>query len=434
MNLKRPDIQLFIVTTALVLVGLLLVGSAGQVLGAARGDALYYLKSQLWKLLPGVALMLLLWRLGAARLAKLAKPALLVGMGLLVLVLLQDFGAESSGARRWLSLGLFSFQPSEIVKLLLVLYLASRLARTTERLGEFKRGLLPPLLVVLAACALLLLQPDLSTALLLFVTALALFWIAGVPGKHLLLTLAVLIPLVVVLVYLEPYRWARVTAFLDPWADAEASGYQIVQSLLAIGSGGLSGVGLGASQQKLFYLPEAHTDFIFSILGEELGLLGGLAVLGLFVALVIIGLRIVKAARDPFSRLTALGVTVWLGLQALINIGVVTALLPTTGLPLPFISYGGSSLVVGLAAVGLLAGVARENLAGAPSKVGEPLPESRVRREPVASPAYSSRVERRSFERPRPRRSGGGRRGFGHSYNRPYGEIYARADRRRRWR
>lgn len=463
MNLKRLDIQLFLVTSALVAVGLLMVGSVGQLPGADGGPAGSYLPGQLWKLLPGVALLLVFWRVGAARLVKLAKPALIVGFLLLLLTLFQGVGTESSGARRWLTLGLFSFQPAEVLKLFLLLYLADTLSRRRNRLESFKRGMLPPLLVVGAACGLLLLQPDLSTALLLFVTALAMFWIAGVPGRHLAVSLAVIVPVVILLVYLEPYRWARITAFLDPWRDAQAGGYQIVQSLLAIGSGGLTGVGLGASQQKLFYLPEAHTDFIFSILGEELGLLGTLGVLALFVALVVIGLRIVRRVRDPFSRLLALGVTVWLGVQALINIGVVTGLLPTTGLPLPFISYGGTSLVSGLAAVGILAGAARETAESRPAEVGEPLERPAVRRAESSGESRESKKLRRSpartFGRPAPRPVTGSaylarsrtaasrdwrvsrraRKGSGTShsrkgFSRPFGEVYARADRRRRWR
>lgn len=450
-SLKRLDIQLFLITSALVVVGLLMVGSVGQLPGPEVGEAGVYLPGQLWKLLPGVALLLLFWRLGAARLQRLAKPALIAGFVLLLMTFFQGLGASSAGARRWLSLGVFSFQPAEALKLFIVLYLAQTLSRRRDRLGGFREGLMPPLLLVGAACGLLLLQPDLSTALLLFLTALAMFWIAGASGRHIVLTLLVVVPLVTLLVYLKPYRWARITAFLDPWKDALDGGYQIVQSLLAIGSGGLAGVGLGASQQKLFYLPEAHTDFIFSILAEELGLLGTLGVLALFVGLVVVGLRIVARTRDPFSRLLALGVTVWLGLQALINIGVVTGLLPTTGLPLPFISYGGTSLVVSLAAVGILAGAAREAAEGSPATVGEQVERPAVRRAPEVEvmPRPVARPVARPTLQPvyssRPRYAVGGlepprRRISMPTYNRPqrgpsrpYGEVYARADRRRRW-
>ncbi|MCK4594869.1 cell division protein FtsW, partial [bacterium] len=280
-------------------------------------------------------------------------------------------------------------------KLFLILYLAHALCRKRDRLSGFKQGLLPPLLVLLPVVGLVLLQPDLSTAALLFATGYVIFWISGVPTRHLLLTLAVLVPLAILTVYLEPYRWARITAYLDPWKVAKGEGYQAVQSLLAIGSGKLTGVGLGASQQKLFYLPEAHTDFIFSILAEELGLFGSLLVVGLFGLLIALGIRTALRCSDPFGRLLATGITSLFALQAIINIGVVTALLPTTGLPLPFISYGGTSLIVSLAAVGILASVARENAENVAVRAGEPAPVARRRSyivrpsTPARNPAYT---------------------------------------------
>ncbi|MCD4733368.1 putative lipid II flippase FtsW, partial [bacterium] len=281
------------------------------------------------------------------------------------------------------------------------------LTRRRDRLNEFKTGLLPPLLMILLSCGLLLLQPDLSSAVLVFVTAFTMFLIGGVSGKQLLLTLLILIPLTLLAIYSEPYRWARITAFVDPWAVSDAEGYQAVQSLLAIGSGGLTGVGLGASTQKLFYLPEAHTDFIFSILTEELGLLGPLVVVALFAGLIIIGLKIAKDTNDSFGRLLAVGITTWLGVQAIFNLGVVTALLPTTGLPLPFISYGGTSLVISLAAVGILGNIARQAASGAIAPA--------VRSQGI-SPTPTASFTRRVTSRP------GGVR----VYNPP-------ADNRRRW-
>ncbi len=395
MNLRRTDLGLFGITAALVLIGLLMVGSASQVMGAARGDPTYYLVKQLWKLLPGVAILLLFWRLPYRKLAKLTKPLLLVTFVMLTLVFTQNLGAEANSARRWLSLGFFSFQPSEPAKLFLILYLAHALSRKQDRLNGFKQGLLPPLLVLLPLMGLVLLPPDLSTAVLLFAAGYLVFWVAGVPTRHLLLTLAALVPPAILAVYLEPYRWARITSYLDPWKVAKGEGYQAVQSLLAIGSGKLTGVGLGASQQKLFYLPEAHTDFIFSILSEELGLFGSLLVVGLFGLLIALGIRTALRCSDPFGRLLATGITSLFALQAIINIGVVTALLPTTGLPLPFISYGGTSLIVSLAAVGILASVARHGTQTVAVLAGEPAPVVKRRSfiirpsTPAQNPAYA---------------------------------------------
>jgi len=406
MQTKRLDLALFGLIAALTVIGLLMVGSAGSIVGSAQDGAFQLLISQLWKLLPGVALLILFWRLPYQKLSRLTRLAMPASLLLLVLVLVQGVGTSSHAAQRWISLGFFSFQPAELVKLFLVLYLADNLTRRKDSLNEFKTGLLPPLLMILLSCGLLLLQPDLSSAVLVFVTAFTMFLIGGVSGKQLLLTLLILVPLTLLAIYSEPYRWARITAFVDPWAVSDAEGYQAVQSLLAIGSGGLTGVGLGASTQKLFYLPEAHTDFIFSILAEEMGLLGSLLVVALFAGLIVIGLKIAKDTNDSFGRLLAVGITVWLGVQAIFNLGVVTALLPTTGLPLPFISYGGTSLVISLAAVGILGNIARQSASGSIT--------------PPARSQSSSQTSSSSF-RPHGVRGGGVR-----VYNPP-------ADNRRRW-
>ncbi|MCX7022606.1 MAG: putative lipid II flippase FtsW [bacterium] len=395
MNLRRTDLQLFGVTAALVLIGLLMVGSASQVLGAAHGDPSYYLTQQLWKLIPGLALMFLFWRLPYQKIARWTKPLLLLTFLMLGLVFTQNLGEEANSARRWLSLGFISFQPSELAKLFLILYLAQTLTRKRDRLSEFKHGLLPSLAVLVAAMGLVLIQPDLSTAVMLFITGYVIFWVAGVPTRHVLATLVVLIPLTVLAIYLEPYRWARITAFVDPWKVSNEEGYQAVQSLLAIGSGRLTGVGLGASQQKLFYLPEAHTDFIFSILAEELGLFGSLLVVSLFGLLVALGIRTAMRCSDPFGKLLATGITALFGVQAIVNIGVVTALLPTAGLPLPFVSYGGTSLIVSLAAMGVLAGVARQSAETVTVQAGGEAPVARRKMffvrpsAPAHGPAYS---------------------------------------------
>jgi cell division protein FtsW len=290
---------------------------------------------------------------------RLVVPALLVAAGLLVLVLVPPLGQSINGTRRWLRLGPISVQPAEFAKLALALYLAAFVARKREVLSDFRQGVVPPLAVAGALAALVLVQPDLGSGLTLLVLTFALLFLAGARARHLLLVAASALPLLAVLVWMAPYRLRRITAFLDPWADPRGSGFQIIQSWLAFGNGGLLGQGIGASRQKLFYLPEAHTDFIFAILGEELGFVGAVAVVGLFAVLVWRGLRIGLRAPDPFGAALALGITVLIATQTVVNLGVVTGLLPTKGLPLPFLSFGGSALLVTMLATGLLLNISQ---------------------------------------------------------------------------
>jgi cell division protein FtsW len=238
--------------------------------------------------------------------------------------------------------------------LALVLYLADVLARRQARIGSFWRGVLPPLLVTGAAAVLVIAQPDLGSSVALAAVALCLLFLAGARPLHMGLVAVAALPLFVVLVTTASYRLRRILAFLDPWADPRGAGFQIIQSYLALGGGGLTGRGLGGSKQKLFYLPEAHTDFIFAIVGEELGFVGAAAAVGLFGVVLWRGMRIAMRLADPFAALLAFGLTLLVSTQALVNLGVVVGLLPTKGLPLPFVSFGGSSLLVSMAAVGLL--------------------------------------------------------------------------------
>jgi cell division protein FtsW len=238
-------------------------------------------------------------------------------------------------------------------------YLAAFLARRREQLGEFWRGLVPPLCVAGALAGLVLLQPDLGNGLTLLALTFGLLFLAGMRVWQLGLVLAAALPVVAVLVAIAPYRLRRIMAFLDPWQDPRGSGFQIIQSYLAIGGGGPLGRGIGESRQKLFYLPEAHTDFIFAIIGEELGFVGAVTIVGLFAVLIWRGLRIGLHGPEPFGAYLALGITVLLATQTIVNLGVVTGLLPTKGLPLPFISSGGSALVVTMASVGVLLNISQ---------------------------------------------------------------------------
>jgi cell division protein FtsW len=293
-----------------------------------------------------------------------------------VIVLVPPFGQSINGTRRWLRFGAVSFQPAELAKLVLVVYLAAYLARTAEGIREFWRGVVPPALIAGGFAALTLRQPDLGNSLALLCLSFILLFLAGARPLHLGLLAAPALPLLAVAIYVAPYRWRRILAFLDPEADPLGSGFQIIQSYLAIGSGGWQGRGLGESRQKLFYLPEPHTDFIFAVIGEELGLIGALAVIALFVLLIWRGLRVGLHAPDPFGAYLALGITVMLATQTLVNLGVVTGALPTKGLPLPFISFGGSALLTTLLAVGVLLNISQH---GVPSSgIAQPKHRSRL--------------------------------------------------------
>jgi cell division protein FtsW len=340
----------------LTLLGFLCVYSTSFVLGyRLYGEPLAFLVRQLLGAGLGLALLVVFWRVNYHRWAEV-DDLLLLGVFLLSLATLVP-GVARGG--RWLRLGPFSFQPTELGKLALVLYLASSLVRRGEEIHTFAQGIAPYLVVLGGFGLVFLLQPDLGM-LVLYVTLTGfLLLVGGVPVRHLALTALGGLPVGGLLVVAAPYRVGRLLAFLNPAAYQETYGYQVFQSLLAIGSGGLWGRGLGASRAKLFYLPAVHNDFAFAAWAEETGLVGALVVLGLLGWLVVLGLRVARSAPDRLGTLYALGASFVLGFQSLVNLGVVVGVLPVTGLTLPFVSYGGSSLAVTLGLVGLLLGVAR---------------------------------------------------------------------------
>ena len=355
-----PDAVLFAVVATLVGIGLVMVFSASSATAyAEHGDIAYYVKRQLVWLLVGSVAAFAVYRMDLSRL-KRAAPYLLIGafVGLL-LVFVPHVGVGVNGGRRWVGVSSLSFEPSEFAKLALVVYLAAILSNRGERITSLTRGLFPLCVPVLLMAVLILKEPDMGTASLLVFVAFTMFFAAGARVFHLVAILAVTAPLAIVSVIASPYRRARVFAFLDPWKDPQNTGFHIVQSLLALGSGGFFGMGLGASRAKFFYLPEQYTDFIFSVLGEELGLVGAFAVVTLFVAFAYRAVRIALAAPDRFGYFLAIGCGAMIAIQAFINIGVVTSSWPVTGVPLPFVSFGGSSLVVNLIAVALIANVGR---------------------------------------------------------------------------
>ena len=382
---RRPSTHLeyhllVLVTLALVAFGLVMVYSASSaraLLGA--DDPAYYLKRQALSAVVGLVALVLLSRTDYRRLRHVAGPLLLASFVLLVAVL--AIGTAVNGARRWIPLGTLTFQPSELAKLALALWIAGLLARrpTPQTLNDLIR---PIGLVVGAACALILVEPDLGSALAIAIMVAAVLLVAGTPVRALAAGCGIAGMLVLAAIWLEPYRRARIFSFIDPWHDPQGAGFQSVQAMIALGSGGIFGVGLGESVQKIYYLPEASTDMIFAIVGEELGLVGVLAVIGAFALFAYAGLNIALRCRDPFGKGLAAGLTALVCGQAAVNVSAVMGLAPLTGVPLPFVSYGGSSLVMSLASVGILLNIAVNHGVAAVSEVPD-----RRRRNSRARPA-----------------------------------------------
>jgi cell division protein FtsW len=338
-------------------------------------DPYFFLRRQMLFAGLGVVAMLVTIQIDYRHLQRWAPFALGLALILLGLVYVPALAKQAGGARRWLQVGRLSFQPAEFCKLALVLYLAHRLAVQRPWRGRLVRNFLPLAGVVGTLFAGTLLQPDLGTAVLLLGIAVIVLFIGGVPLRYLISSLVVTLPLLYVTLVHVGFRWRRLLAFWDPWSVRLDAGFQIVQSLLAFGNGGLVGVGPGAGKQKLFFLPEAHTDFVFAVIGEEFGFIGCLAVLGLFGVLLWHGMAVAGHPQPLFARYLASGITSMILLQAVMNVAVVVGFLPTKGLPLPFVSYGGSSLLVTLVAVGMLLGIsARLRAPGGPSAVLQPQP------------------------------------------------------------
>jgi cell division protein FtsW len=317
----------------------------------SRGDCFYFFKKQLlWSLFGGIALILG-WGVNYKAWQKVSRLLVLGGIALLVMTLTPKFGREAYGARRWLSVFGFSFQPVEFVKIALVVYTADLLSRKKE----IRTQTLLPLLILLGVISLLLLlQPNLGSVLIISLIVIILLIVGGMKMRYLVGLLLASLPFLYFLIWRVEYRRARILAFLNPWEDPYNKGYQVIHSLIALGSGGLFGRGLGESREKLFYLPQSHTDFIFSIIGEEIGFLGSILIIGLFMMLFFCGVKIALSVNDPFGTLLAFGITSMITLQALINISIATGMLPVAGLPLPFLSFGGSSLLCNMASVGVL--------------------------------------------------------------------------------
>ena len=357
---KSPDYVLFCSVLGLLGLGIVMVYSSSAVSAQVNfDDSYYFLKRQiLWAAL-GLFILFVTMNIDYHAWRPLAKPILITTIILLILVLIPGLGKVVNGARRWLGFGSIYIQPSEIAKLGMVLFTADSLARNQEKLTKFITGLMPQLAVLLLVFILILKEPDLGTSLAIGGTVFILLFAAGAKITHLAGLGAVGVVGIITAILVEPYRLRRLLAFSDPWADPLNSGYHIIQSLYAIGSGGLFGVGLGRSREKFLYLPEPHTDFIFAILAEELGFIGTGTIIVLFFLFAWRGLRVAIAAPDMYGSILAAGLTTMIIMQALMNIAVVTASMPVTGIPLPFISFGGSALIFTLAGVGILLNISR---------------------------------------------------------------------------
>ncbi len=360
--MRKPKIDYIFLFSVLALtaIGLIMVFSASPTMALKLGDSYYYLKRHILYLLLGFAALYFGTWLDLGILKKWAKFILIISLLFLSLVYIPGIGKRISGALRWIDLVIFTFQPSELIKFTMVLFLASLLSNWGEKIKDFFKGLLPALLIIGTVSAIIIKQPDLGTAITIASTSFVMLFAAGASIFHLVAIGGVGIASVIGLSLSSPYRMQRLIAFLNPWKDPKGAGFHIIQSLFAVGSGGLFGLGLGASRQKFFYLPQQFTDFIYAILCEELGFIGGAGVIVLFLIFAARGIRIAITASDNFSFLLATGLVSWIVIQSLINLMVVVGLLPTTGIPLPFISYGGTATIVNLFSVGILLNISSQ--------------------------------------------------------------------------
>ncbi len=357
---NSPDFSIFFTVLILSGFGLVMVFSASFITSLeSRGDAFFFLRRQAFWLILGLVGMMVVSRIDYWKWRKLLPLLLFANFALLLLIFVPEVGIEVNEARRWIGVGGFNIQPAEFTKLVMIIFAAAFLSKKNINMNYFWGSSFIPLSVMGASFLLILLQPDLGTALAIALVTLTVVFAAGIPYKQLVTLVAAGVPFVVYLMLSEPYRIRRIFSFLDPWSDPLRSGYHIIQSLYALGPGGLFGVGLGRSRQKLYYLPEPQNDFIFAIIGEELGFLGAVTVMLLFFILIWRGFKTSLLAPDTFGNLLALGITSMVAIQMLINVGVVTGSIPITGINLPFISAGGSSLFFTLIAMGVLMNISR---------------------------------------------------------------------------
>ncbi|MFL2947866.1 MAG: putative lipid II flippase FtsW [Nitrospinales bacterium] len=353
------DSILCVTVAILVLIGIVMVFSSSAAY-TEHNDSFYFLKRQVLWCLLGTGLLLIAKNLDYHKLHQYTYPIMIVTFLLLIMVMFPEFSKKVGGARRWLAFGGFSFQPSELAKFTLVLFIAKSLVKRADKLRSFAYGYLPNLIVLGFFFIPIFFQPDFGTVMVILAVTFTMLFIAGLRKKFLFLSILAIIPIVASAILFAEYRTRRIIAFLNPWEDPSGVGFQAVQSFYAFGRGGFWGVGLGESSQKLYRLPEAHTDFIFSVIGEELGFVGTTAIVLLFLIFIWRGFLTAYQAKDPFGTHLAAGLTLLIGLQAFINLGVASGLLPTKGLTLPFISMGGSSMLVTMLSVGVILNISEQ--------------------------------------------------------------------------
>ncbi len=393
---RKSDRTLAVIALSLTALGAIMVYSSTAVSSMATSGVDYsVLRRHMVTLAVGLVSLVVCSAVDYRIFQRIAVPLLAVSAVVLALVFVPGIGAKINGSRRWLRFGVFSFQPSELIKFALIVFLArylstppnsphrSSVAALREKIEDPVRGVLVPLAVVGVFQGVLLLQPDFGSVVILGLLAVGMLYGSGARPRHLLALLPLAVLAVGVLLR-EPYRMRRIIAFTNPWKYADREGYQLIQSLLSFGSGGWTGVGVGEGSQKLYFLPEPHTDFIFSMVGEELGFFGAVTVVALFAWFLVRGMRIARGAPDRFGEILAMGLTVGIALQAFLNCAVATGMAPTKGLPLPFISYGGSCMVVSLASVGVLMNISKSSLKRIPvagvrrPALRRPVPEGRI--------------------------------------------------------
>ncbi|MFH1395379.1 MAG: putative lipid II flippase FtsW [Candidatus Omnitrophota bacterium] len=359
--MKNDSKIIIIIVSILLMIGVVMIYSSSAVYAYRQyGNSLYFVLRHLVYLVVGLSAAVFCMAVPSKKIADNSRAIMLCVLFLLLIVLVPGVGKMAGGARRWISVFGMNVQPSELAKFALIIYLADLTARKKYLIENFRQGILPPLFVTGLTAGLVLLEPDMGTCVSILFAGGAVLFVSGLKLKHLGFITASALPALCTAVIIAPYRIKRIIIVFNPWKDAKGAGFQLVQSFIALGSGGFWGTGLGMSKQKLFYLPASHTDFIFSIIGEEAGFAGTALVLALFAVLIWVSIRIALRLRNVFASRTVLGISIIIAFEVLVNVGVSTGVLPTKGLPLPFISYGGSSLVCHLAAIGLVLNMARE--------------------------------------------------------------------------
>jgi cell division protein FtsW len=359
---SRHTRDIVIAVLLLVGIGTLMVYSSTALMSMREyGSGSHYLWKHIFTLSVGIGAMLILAKADYKKFRPLVHIMLGFSLLLILLVFVPGIGISANGARRWLRLWPTTFQPSELVKIVMVIFLADYMDKNIHRMREFKYGILIPIAIMIFFQGIIISQPDFGAVMSLGILTVGLLILGGARLSHIGGLVLFSLPIIYVVISSSTYRMKRIMSFTDPWKDAFGDGFQLVQSFIAFGSGRFFGVGLGGSKQKLYFLPEVHTDFIFSLISEELGLIGALTVLGIFLWLFIRGVQVSKRTSDPFSYFLTMGLTMMIGVQAIINFAVSMGLMPTKGLPLPFISYGGSALLINMCAAGILISISRNN-------------------------------------------------------------------------